>query len=226
MQELNGEYNIGTNQEIKWADLWRKTPDNPHDINTIPLSDDDLKNYIYKTLETATKLESIAFIFTVTEMAKSSCKWDPEIFYSFHLQDAFQRIQMDMDNEGFAPFIMDELNNDTIKQLKSACHKITTTGDYVKYRNIYHGVLVENSLYSPGIQLADYAAGVLNGYLRRRLISSNNYQFATAIFEKFIQPYLRKVPNKHLVGTGIVDVPKSTPLRPQLEIIFNGDLPQ
>ena len=43
MQELNGEYNIGTNQEIKWADLWRKTPDNPHDINTIPLSD-DLRN--------------------------------------------------------------------------------------------------------------------------------------------------------------------------------------
>ena len=60
---------------------------------------------------------------------------------------------------------MDELNEEVIKQIKSACHEFTLQGDFVDYKNLYQGVLTENSLYSPGIQLADYAAGVMASFI-------------------------------------------------------------
>lgn len=54
-------------------------------------------------------------------------------------------IQMDTRPDGFATMIMDELNQDKVKQLKDACHRITVEGDFVKYENVYHGVLTECS---------------------------------------------------------------------------------
>ena len=139
-----------------------------------------------------------------------------------HLQDAFQRVQMDLScTDSFATFVMDELNVETIKEIKSACYEFTMHGDFVKYKNLYQGVLTENSLYSPGIQLADYAAGVLNGYLRGTIVQPGNYKFATDIYEEFIRPHLRKHPNGTIVGYGIIDVPKKTPFRGQLTSIFD-----
>ncbi len=53
---------------------------------------------------------------------------------------------------------MDELNEGTLKQIKAACHAFTMQGDFVRYKHLYQGVLTENSLYSPSIQLPDYEA--------------------------------------------------------------------
>lgn len=143
--------------------------------------------------------------------------------YRFHLQDAFERIQMDLNNsDKFATFIMDELNVDTIKQIKAACHDFTVHGDFVKYKNLYQGVLIENSLFSPGIQLADYVAGVLNGYLRGQTISPGNYQYATDLYTEFIKPNLRQHSNGTITGYGVIDIPKRTTFRPQLERIFDN----
>ena len=94
-------------------------------------------------------------------------------------------------------------------------------GDFVNYKNLYQGVLTENSLYSPGIQLADYAAGVMNGFLRGKILQPGNYQFATEIYEEFIKPHLRRYSNGTIVGYGIVDIPKNTPFRVQLASIFD-----
>ena len=143
--------------------------------------------------------------------------------YRFHLQDAFERIQMDLNNsDKFATFIMDELNVDTIKQIKAACHDFTVHGDFVKYKNLYQGVLIENSLFSPGIQLADYVAGVLNGFLRGQTISPGNYQYATDLYTEFIKPNLRQHSNGTITGYGVIDIPKRTTFRPQLERIFDN----
>lgn len=129
---------------------------------------------------------------------------------------------MDLDNtDGFATFIMDELNVDTIKQVKSACHEFAVKGDFVKYKSIYQGILIENSLYSPGIQLADYAAGVMNGYLRGKIVNPGNYQFASDLYNEFIKPNIRCHSNGRIVGYGVVDIPKRTSFRGQLESIFD-----
>ncbi|MBR5949514.1 MAG: hypothetical protein IKZ82_12850 [Clostridia bacterium] len=121
---------------------------------------------------------------------------------------------------GFASFVMDELNADMIKQIKAACHAFTMQGDFVRYKHLYQGVLIENSLYSPGIQLADYAAGVMNGYLRGKIVSPGNYQFATDLYDEFIKPRMRCHANGTIVGYGVVDIPKRTPFRRRLDELF------
>ena len=128
---------------------------------------------------------------------------------------------MDLRSEnGFAVFVMDELNAETIRQTKAACHAFTMQGDFVQYKHLYQGVLIENSLYSPGIQLADYAAGVMNGYLRGKIVSPGNFQFASDLFEEYIKPRLRCHFSGAVVGYGVIDIPKRTPFRGQLESVF------
>lgn len=208
MRKSNGRI-FGAKPKINRNDLIARMP-----INR-------LKGYYRKIFETAIGKESTRFMFTVTDIVGRTCGWRSEPVYKSHLQDAFQRIQMDIGAADFATFVMDELNEGTLKQIKAACHEFTVHGDFVDYKNLYQGVLTENSLYSPGIQLADYAAGVMNGYLRGRIVSPGNYQFATDLYDEFIKPSIRCHANGKIVGYGIVDIPKRTPFRKQLDEIFD-----
>ena len=140
----------------------------------------------------------------------------------FHMQEAFQRVQMDTRPDGFATVIMDELNPDKVKQLKEACHRMMVEGDFVKYGNVYHGVLTECSSQSAGIQLADYAVGIMNCYLRKHLLSRGDYAFATDLYTEFIQPYIRKHPNGTVIGYGVRDVPKDNTVRKVLTPLFDA----
>ena len=221
MQRIMGEYEIPFDEEIKWSDLWTRSR-HPRNQLVANMSEERLKRYYRRILETAIGKESTCFLFTVTDIIGRTCDLYENTVYSFHLQDAFQRIQMDMRSEnGFATFVMDELNSDTIKQIKAACHAFTMQGDFVQYKHLYQGVLIENSLYSPGIQLADYAAGVMNGYLRGKIVSQGNYQFATDLYDEFIKPRLRCRANGKVVGYGIIDIPKQTAFRGQIEAVFD-----
>lgn len=222
MERISGKYEIPYGEEVKWSDLWSKEKNNPRSPKIAAIHKDRLKGYYRTVFETAVAKGSIQFMFTITELQNGSCHLKNDTVYRFHLQDAFERVQMDLDNtDEFATFIMDELNVDTIKQVKSACHDFAVKGDFVKYKNIYQGVLIENSLYSPGIQLADYAAGVINGYLRGKIVNPGNYQFASDLYNEFIQPSIRCHSNGRIVGYGVVDIPKHTAFRKQLESIFD-----
>lgn len=222
MQRINGEYELPFDYEIKWSDLWSKVKGNPPNELIARMPSDRLKGYYRRVFETATAKDSLKFVFTVTDIIGRTCRWGNKAVYKAHLQDAFQRIQMDLDGTGsFAIFVMDELNEETIKEIKSACHEFTINGDFVEYKNVYQGVLIENSLYSPGIQLADYAAGIMNGYLRGKIVQPGNYKFATDIYEEFVKPHLRRYSNDTIVGYGVVDIPKNTPFRGHLTSIFD-----
>lgn len=221
MQRIAGEYEIPFDEESKWSDLWSKTKNNPRNDLIARMPVNRLKGYYRKIFETAVGKESTRFMFTVTDIVGRTCGWRSEPVYKSHLQDAFQRIQMDMGTADFATFVMDELNEGTLKQIKAACHEFTVHGDFVDYKNLYQGVLTENSLYSPGIQLADYAAGVMNGYLRGKIISPGNYQFATDLYDEFIKPRMRCHANGKVVGYGVIDIPKHTAFRGQIETIFD-----
>ena len=133
----------------------------------------------------------------------------------FHLQEAMQRVNMDVQPEGFATIIMDELNPDKIKKLKAACHEIAVTGDLIKYKNIYSGVLTESSSQSPGIQLADFAAGIMNSYLRGALLSRGNYEF--------IFPNLRRHADGRIMGYGVREVPSDSMIRKKLAPLFEKE---
>ena len=223
MQRVCGEYEIPYDEEIKWSDLWRKVKRNPRTALIDKMPEHRLKGYYRRVFETALSKNTTEFMFTITDIVGRTCGLKEEDVYKFHLQDAFQRVQMDMrSKDGFAVFVMDELNEDVIKQIKSACHEFTLQGDFVDYKNLYQGVLTENSLYSPGIQLADYAAGVMNGYLRGKTVSPGTYQFATDMYEKYIKPRLRCHSNGTIVGYGVIDIPKRTKFRGKIETVFTS----
>ncbi len=222
MQRVCGEYEIPYDEEVKWSDLWRKSKGNPRTALINQLSEKRLKGYYRKVFETALNKESTRFMFTITDIVGRTCNLKEENVFKFHLQDAFQRVQMDMEaDKGFALFVMDELNVTMLKQIKAVCHAFTLQGDFVQYKNLYQGVLTENSLYSPGIQLADYAAGVMNGYLRGEIVTPGKYQFATDLFDEFVKPRLRKHPIGMTVGFGIIEVPKHPHFREQLISVFH-----
>lgn len=223
MQQINGMYEIPFDEEIKWSDLGTKYKKwEPRTATVAAMTADRLKGYYRRVLKAATDKESTVFLYTVTDIVGRTCRIGEDYIYQYHLQDAFQRVQMDMKSEDFATFVMDELNKGTIKQIKAACHEFTVKGDFVKYKNIYHGVLTECSLYSPGIQLADYAAGIMNGYLHRNILSPGNYQFATDLYDEFINPRVRHHAIGTICGYGVIDIPKKTSFRQQLKDIFDA----
>ncbi|MBR3058956.1 MAG: DUF3800 domain-containing protein [Clostridiales bacterium] len=227
MKRIRKKYRIPDCEEIKWSDLWRKEKNNPRNQIISRMSTANLMEYYREIMFIADQKESTQYVYTITDLtdfASHGYNMKIETFYRLHLQDIFQRIQMEMQtNDGFATLVMDDLNPETIKLLKAACHGFATEGDYVEYDNLYQGVLIENSLYSPGIQLADYSAGLMNGFLRQAILSPDNYQFATCLFNDFVLPRLRSYHTGKIVGYGVVDIPKKTAFRDVLEYIFDQD---
>lgn len=222
MKTLNAMYEIPIEEEIKWADLWSLHKGNPRTLAIGKMKEDRLKGYYRKAFEIASSKESLKYIFTITNVHEQYCLIESKYVYKFHLQEAFQRIKMHLRISDFAVFIMDELNDDVVKQIKETCYDMTMSGDFLEYKNIYHGVLVENSIYCPGIQLADYAAGVMFGFLRGKTVNPGRYELATEFFETFIRPKIRCDYRGKLLGYGIREVPSQRTLREHFEKIF-GD---
>ena len=147
MQTLNGMYEIPVGEEIKWSDLWEKLRNRPRTPAIAAITEDRLKGYYRKVFECASQKDSLQYIFTITNVYEQYCLLEERHVYKFHLQEAFQRVQMDLrPRNEFAVFIMDELNTETIKQIKAVCHEFTVNGDFIRnYGNVYHSILIESS---------------------------------------------------------------------------------
>ena len=74
--------------------------------------------------------------YTHEEFVKLVESLTEEELLKFHLQEAMQRVNMGAQPNGFATIIMDELNPDKIKKLKTACHGITVKGDF--FCNVFY----------------------------------------------------------------------------------------
>lgn len=222
MQTLNGMYEIPVGEEIKWSDLWEKLRNRPRTPAIADITEDRLKGYYRKVFECASQKDSLQYIFTITNVYEQYCLLEERHVYKFHLQEAFQRVQMDLrPRNEFAVFIMDELNAETIKQIKAVCHEFTVNGDFIRnYENVYHSILTESSNQSAGIQLADYAVGAMYGYLRRSFIAPDNYAFATDMYNDYIYRKLRHSAMGSIMGYGIRKVPKHSTLRQNLAALF------
>ena len=226
MQTLNAIYEIPIDEEIKWDDLWALHKGTPRTEAISRMSEDRLKDYYRRAFARASQCTSLQFVFTITCVYDKSCLIRPENVYIFHLRNAFQRISMELAKEDFAVFIMDELNKDTVAQIKGACHEMTIRGDFLDYDNLYHGVLTENSIYSPGVQLADYAVGAFNGFIRGQLLTRGSYEFATDIYNTYIASHVRHHTNGAKIGYGIIDVPIRQDVRVKLIGVFDNAIQQ
>ena len=221
MQTLNAMYEIPIDEEIKWDDLWSLVKGKPRTAAIARMSEDRLKGYYRRVFDRATQCISLQFVFTITCLYDRACLIRPDNVYKFHLQNAFQRVSMELAKDDFAVFIMDELNRETVGQIKGACHEMTVKGDFLTYDNLYHGILIENSIYSPGVQLADYAVGVFNGFVRGQLLNRGRYEFATDLYSDYISPHIRHHANGTKLGYGIMDVPSRPDVRNRLARIFD-----
>ena len=133
MQRINGMYEVPFEEEIKWSDLGTKHKKGAPRTSTIEqMSLDRLKKYFRAVLEAATNKESLSFLYTVTDIVGRTCWIAEDDIYANHLQAAFQRMQMSANPDDFAMFVMDELNETAVKQIKSACHSFTVKGDFVE----------------------------------------------------------------------------------------------
>ncbi len=220
IEELNEKYDIPVGEEIKWSDLWEIHKGKYRSEFLKSKTEDGLKGYYRRVFNRAASKNSLEFIFTVTCVYTQPCYHSEEELLKFHLQEAMQRVNMDAQPDSFATIIMDELNPDKVKKLKTACHEIAVKGDFIKYKNIYSGVLTESSSQSAGIQLADFAAGIMNGYLRGALLSRGKYEFATDLFNEFVLPRLRHHPDGRIMGYGVREVPSDTAIRNKMFDLF------
>ena len=80
---------------------------------------------------------------------------------------------------------------------------------------------IKNTRIKFNIYMKEYAAGIMNGYLHRNILSPGNYQFATDLYDEYIKPKLRHHAIGTVCGYGVIDIPKRTAFRPQLEGIFD-----
>lgn len=223
LQALNKKYGIPTGEEMKWSDLWEAHKDKYRREFLRKIGEDRMKDYYQDVFALAAQKSSLMYLFTITFQFIPHAYQDEQHVLKFHLQEAMQRIQMSVQPDGFATIIMDELNQDKVKLLKEACHKLAVDGDFVKYGNIYNGVLTECSSQSIGIQLADYAVGVMNGYLRKCFLSKGNYEFADRLYQNYIKPFLRASTFGEIMGYGVREVPHNTRIRQMLIPIFETD---
>lgn len=222
LEAINKQYAIPINEEIKWSDLGGKYKNsNPRSDTILNMSINCLMQYYDHVLDTATVKNSVKFIFTITDNRDNTYKYSDIDMYIYHLQNAFQRIQKEMRSKDFATFFVDEINKGIFDKIKAACYEFTEKGDFVEYNNLYHGIISENSIYSPGIQLADYVAGIMNSYLRRNMLSPCNYQFAANLYDRYIKSNIRHSAYGTICGYGVVNTPGKTPLRSKLENIFD-----
>lgn len=121
-------------------------------------------------------------------------------------------------------FIMDELNTETMKQIKPVCHEFTVNGDFIRnYENVYHSILTECSNQSAGIQLADYVAGAMYGYLRRSFIDPDNYSFAADLHKDYIAGKIRRNAVGNVMGFGVREVLSYMTYRQKLAPFFAID---
>lgn len=220
VQALNKLYGIPVGEEVKWSDPWEIHRGKYRSEFLKGFSEDKLKGYFRNVFHCAVSKGSLLFFFTITCVFTQPCYHSESELLRFHLQEAMQRVNMDSRPAGFATIIMDELDQEKVKRLKAACHEIAVTGDLIKYKNIYSGVLTESSSQSAGIQLADFAAGIMNGYLRGALLSRGKYEFATDLYKEFVAPRLRKHADGRILGYGIREVPSDSTIRAKLQPLF------
>ena len=218
IKSLNKTYDIPETEEVKWEDVWGKKNKRHRAEFLKALTLEDLKQYIEKVIAAFSKLKKGWIVVTVTDNRYVNAY--KEKILKMHLQNAYQRVQMEFENKAFAMFILDEMDQQMLEILKIKSHSLVTNGDmFVKYKNVFPSLLVEHSNLCVGIQLADYVAGAVNGCLKKRLLEKPGYDFADELYFKMIYPKIRCSDSFQHFGYGIMEIPTDQKRRKDLYVL-------
>jgi len=207
------KYNIGLLDELKWCHLWMlNRRDKRGRKMSYSRNEEFLKKITFGTAENFVK-EFIAelpsfepiIIFTITPNCVFFDRVDEMALEKMHFQDITQRIQMEMDSkegDNLAIIFADQLSKEIENEVKDRYHTFYQFGDFIKeYNNVMDSINFQYSHHCCGIQMADFLAGILVGFLRE-------YTFSTDIFAQDILAKIRTGVNNKYIGYGVIDVPK------------------
>ena len=211
-QAKREELQIGAFVEIKWAEIGCRYK-GKIGKGTESISDETVFTYISFILESMVNLRSCKVFFSVFDNSTDNHARE-ETMIKMHIQNAFQRAQLDISPDGFAVMIIDDISPEQIRKLKEISHEMLVSGDFVEYTNIKKSLLTDFSHHCAGLQLADYCAGVLKSCLMRIMLENDRiYRFAHEMMFSHIYKKIRHnfehPPYHSCYGYGIKEVPNN-----------------
>jgi len=214
------EYRFPKTKEIKWSYLFPFAKYKKHN-QPIPcnkpfhfLADTTVENlfaYIDDVCALLTQSCGCKLIYTITDNRFTRIN-APEKIYTMHLENIMQRIEMEMQihNNSLAILFFDSISQRVDKVIRSAYQEISRQDRFIKeFRHIKDCILFEDSSESYAMQLADYAAGIMYGFLR-------NFAYSKQLFTNVIYRLIRKNRKGNCIGYGIIDVPSNSSVRASL----------
>lgn len=207
---------VASAHEIKWSHIWslriaerdNRHHDRAHALNFLSMvRHDELLAFAGNMLGLLKGLSFGKVILTVT-CNKSCARIGKDSIYKMHLQEAMQRIEMEMDSLGDAltVFFVDPISRERDDLLRNAYHGLYLEGDFKKYRHIMDSLNMQHSHQSVGIQLADFIAGCFGGFLR-------GFDASVKLFNEHVRPSLRRSQKDQILGWGIREVPRTQTVR-------------
>lgn len=173
-------------------------------------SDDALIGFVREAINLLKRYDSCRIVYTVTDNSITE-QIAKEKLYRMHLQDLMQRTEFELQvRDGLAVMLLDSQNSDSDRCIRDAYAAIYREGDFIKkYLHITDSLAFALSHHSFGIRLADYTAGIFNGFLRE-------YQISTNLFQNQVWPLLCKNPGGNPFGWGICEVPTNSTVRERI----------
>ncbi|WP_373054292.1 DUF3800 domain-containing protein [Thioalkalivibrio sp.] len=215
-----GRLGVPPEQELKWAYIQSIIQ---HRVRgeAIPIrrdyswcsaySNEQLIGFVRQSLSFLRDAPSSWAVLTFTSSIPFQ-KWTTDQMLLWHVQELMQRTEMHLrPGNNLGVFFLDPTSDGARdRRLREAYAELYRNGDFIEeYRHVKDSLAFEVSHHSFGVWLADYVAGIFNGWLK-------GYRTSTELFADLVWPILRKDGRGRAEGWGIREVPSSHDLRKRL----------
>jgi len=218
---LKEKHSLPTNREIKWNYIWSLKQHRERGEEVIKekryyflkdVSNKTLISFVSDCCNLLCNCEFCKLIFTITSNQEDLTVLKSTLD-NWHLNELMQRIEMEMQSklDNLAILFFDStgpMNDNAIsEQYKNTYYKDTFIE---KYKHIKDSCSFELSHHSFGLQIADYAAGIINGSLR-------GFNTSLELFSRYLSGLIRRNEEGNVFGYGIREVPRDAAVRSMLE---------
>lgn len=227
---LKEKYGLPKDREIKWSYQWslRRIQNNGdqlsenHDLYFLQEYDyHDLIDFVEDSLQLISESKGTRVLVTVSRN-HANWKMKKQRFYAMHIENHMQRLQFEMadNNCDIAVMFFDSVNQKTDKILRNIYADLMKNNRFeLEFDRIKDSLNIEYSHQSIGVQMADFAAGVVNSFFKAQS-SPENYERGLMMFEESIKPILRSL-NGQICGYGMMEIPTNMEFRKELKEFLN-----
>lgn len=150
-------------------------------------ADETLLGFVKDVLDLMKRCENRFIIYTVTDNARVKGSYPPRSdLHKWHIQDLMQRTEFELQERGgLAVVFLDPKSARGDLDIRRMYASIYQEGDFIeKYRHVMDSLSFFLSEHSIGIRLADYTAGIFNGFMR-------GFDQSTTLFKNQVWPLVK-----------------------------------